>query len=51
MPKPCLQEMERCGLCIDEKQGGTASILSPLSFQGRFYFSRRKEFYVRKVQG
>jgi len=20
----CLQEMERCGLCVDEKQGGTA---------------------------
>ena len=39
---PCLQEMERCDLCDDENQGGTASICKNcrpwVISQGRFSF-------------
>jgi hypothetical protein len=34
----CLQEMERCGLCVDENQGGTTVFFIVLAMQGRFYF-------------
>jgi hypothetical protein len=42
----CLQEMKRCGLSVDEKQGGTASILSPLGYpEGDFLFDLRNYIY------
>ena len=34
---PGKQEMEQCGLCVDEKQGGTASIFVALEYSGAIF--------------
>ena len=38
----CLQEMERCGLCVDENQGGTTVNFIVLAFARAIFYLRRK---------